>query len=122
VLGVETLTDTTSAGNAFVTDGQSVTFILTTNEAAIVAAGTTLTLSNGATAVYGGDGAASTSNSFTYTVAAGDALTGDLQFAGYAGSITDQTGHALSPPGLWRMRKSPSTRAPRRSSYRMKTS
>jgi len=96
LLAVESLTDATSTGKAYVTGGQTVTFTLTTTEAATVSAGTALTLSNGATALYSGDGSASATNSFTYTVGAGDTWTPDLTVTGYSGSIVDQNSEALA--------------------------
>jgi len=96
LLGVASLTDATSTGNTYVTGGQAVTFTLTTTEAASVGAGTTLTLSNGATAVYSGNGAASATNSFVYTVGTGDTWTPDLTVTGYSGSITDKDNQALN--------------------------
>ena len=102
VLSLTSVTSTAAYGGwaYLVTTGQTVTFDLTTNEAVSVAAGTTLTLSNGATAVYEGDGSAETSNTFVYTVGSGDASARDLQVTGYTGSISDQAGQTLNPVGV----------------------
>ncbi|HZZ88160.1 MAG TPA: autotransporter-associated beta strand repeat-containing protein, partial [Caulobacteraceae bacterium] len=101
---VKSLTSATSdapyGAGYFVTAGQSVTFTLTTSEAVTVAAGTSLTLSNGATALYSGDGSASASNTFTYVIGAGDDVARDLQVTGYTGSIAAQDGQILSASGV----------------------
>ena len=92
------LTDVTSNGTVL-TAGETMTFTLDASTALNVAAGANLTLSNGATAVYTGGSGTNVLN-FTYTVAAGDAATADLQVFGYTGSITDAYGNPLVEPGV----------------------
>ena len=90
---VATLTEVTSNGGDL-DAGQTVTFTLTASEALTVAPGATLTLSNGATALYN-----SGTGRFVYTVAAGQD-TSDLKVTGYGGSITDAAGNALVAGGV----------------------
>ncbi|MDR3659723.1 MAG: Ig-like domain-containing protein, partial [Mycobacterium sp.] len=88
-----TLTEVTSNGSVL-DAGQTVTFTLTASEALTVATGATLTLSNGATALYN-----SSTGKFVYTVASGQDIS-DLKVTGYSGSITDAAGNALAAGGV----------------------
>ena len=94
---VTSLTDVTSNGTALDAN-QTVTFTLDANEN-VYAAGASLKLSNGATAVYT-SGSGSNELTFTYTVASGDTNTSDLKVAGYNGTLTDSAGNALVSSGV----------------------
>jgi hypothetical protein len=54
-----------------------------------------LTLSNGATATYA-SGSGSTALVFNYTVASGDSSAADLTVTGFAGTLSDAAGNALT--------------------------
>ena len=95
---VTALTDVTSTGTAELNAGKSITFTLDTSEA-VNAVGSSLTLSNGATAAYA-SGSGTEALTFTYTVASGDASTTDLKVTGYSGTIADTAGNALVAAGV----------------------
>ena len=75
-------------------EGDTVSFTLNTSEA-VIAAGSYLQLSNGATAVFDPDQSSGTSLVYIYTVNAGDTGTSDLLATGVVGSITSSVGHLL---------------------------
>lgn len=74
--------------------GQTAIFTLTTSEGMTVAPGATLTLSNGATAIYNAGASTSTSLEFDYVVTKGDATATDVSVTGVIG-VTDVAGNAL---------------------------
>ncbi len=95
---VTSLTDVTPGGSTDLDAGKTITFTLDTSEA-VNAVGSSLTLSNGATAAYA-SGSGTEALTFTYTVASGDASTTDLKVTGYSGTIADTAGNALVAAGV----------------------
>jgi probable HAF family extracellular repeat protein len=95
---VTSLSDVTPGGSTDLDAGKTITFTLDTSEA-VNAVGSTLTLSNGASAAYA-SGSGSETLTFTYTVASGDANTSDLKVTGYSGTIADNAGNALVAAGV----------------------
>ena len=74
--------------------GKVVTFTIGASEA-VNTATSALTLSDGGTATYA-SGSGTSTLVYSYTVAAGDANTGDLRATALTGSVTDNAGNALA--------------------------
>ncbi|WP_194943061.1 S-layer family protein [Limnohabitans sp. 2KL-27] len=87
-------TDLTS-GTGLLSPGKTVAFTLSTTEAITVTGTPTLTLSNGATAAYA-SGSGTNTLVFNYTVASGHSSAADLTVTGFAGTLRDTAGNALT--------------------------
>lgn len=83
------------SGDGILNAGKTVAFTVNTTEAITVTGTPTLTLSNGATATYA-SGSGSTALVFNYTVASGNTYAADLTVTGFAGTLRDAAGNALT--------------------------